>query len=340
VAGTRITFYKSLPPLTLSERWPWLVTSYKLGTLYLINRDDMGRFNPTTDDVVQELPGALGGTWNMPAYFNGTIYYNSVGDVLKAFRLFASDATTSLSTVPVSQSLSPIGYPGDTPSISSNGAQGGIVWTLQTDGFSSGSPAILHAYDANDVSRELYNSSQAGARDVLAPAVEFTVPTVANGHVYVGGANGLVVLGLLPVGGRPVVFNTGVDANGNALPVGSVDPHYTLVSSPDPNNPGPQAYVYDTSSLPYVPDSPNAAWVSSAVEPSGSQAVGVYDYQTTVDLTDFNAKTAILSGYLSTDNELRDILVNGVSTGINNGTTDTSQYGYSTPYYIMICCGP
>jgi len=75
VAGTRITFYKSLPPLTLSERWPWLVTSYKLGTLYLINRDDMGRFNPTTDDVVQELPGALGGTWNMPAYFNDKIYY-------------------------------------------------------------------------------------------------------------------------------------------------------------------------------------------------------------------------------------------------------------------------
>jgi regulation of enolase protein 1 (concanavalin A-like superfamily) len=311
-----------------------LVMSYKLGTLFLINRDDMGRFNPNTDNVLQELPGALGGTWNMPAYFNGTIYYNSVGDVLKAFQLFASDATTSLSTAPVSQSLSPIGYPGDTPSISSNGTENGIVWTLQTDGFSGGFPAILHAYDANDVSRELYNSSQAGARDVLTSAVEFTVPTVANGHVYVGGANGLVVLGLLPSGGRPTVFNTGVDANGNALAVGSVDPNYTLVSSPDASNPGPQAYVYDTSSLPYVPDSPNAAWISSAPEPSGSQAAGVYDYQTTVDLTNFDAKTAILSGYLSTDNELRDILVNGVSTGINNGTTDTSQFTSYTPYYI------
>jgi regulation of enolase protein 1 (concanavalin A-like superfamily) len=205
---------------------------------------------------------------------------------------------------------------------------------LQTDGFGSGSPAILHAYDASDVSRELYNSSQAGARDALAPAVEFTVPTVANGHVYVAGANGLVVLGLLPTGGRPAVFDTGVDANGNALAVGTVDPHYTLVSSPDPSAPGPNAYVYDTSSLPYVPDSPGAAWISSAPEPSGSQAVGLYDYQTMVDLTNFNPRTAILSGYLSTDNELRDILVNGVSTGINNGPTDTAQYASFWPYYI------
>jgi hypothetical protein len=311
-----------------------LVTSYKLGTLFLINRDDMGRFNPTTDNVLQELPGALGGTWNMPAYFNGTIYYNSVGDVLKAFQLFASAATTSLSTAPVAQSLSPINYPGDTPSISANGTKNGIVWTLQTDNFGSGGPAILHAYDASDVSRELYNSSQAGARDVLAPAVEFTVPTVANGHVYVGGANGLVVLGLLPAGGRPTVFNTGVDASGNALAVGSVDPNYILVSSPDPSAPGPQAYVYDTSSLSYVPDSPNAAWISSAPEPSSSQAGGVYDYRTTVDLTNFDARTAILSGYLSTDNELRNILVNGVATGINNGATDTSQFASYTPYYI------
>jgi regulation of enolase protein 1 (concanavalin A-like superfamily) len=311
-----------------------LVMSYKLGTLEVINRDNMGRFNPTTDNVVQELPGALGGTWNSPAYFDGTIYFNSVGDVLKAFHLFASDATTALSTAPVSQASNPIGYPGDTPSISASGTNHGIVWTLQTDGFGSGSPAVLHAYDASDVSRELYNSSQAGTRDVLAPAVEFTVPTIANGHVYVAGAGGLVVLGLLPAGGRPTVFNTGVDASGNALPVGTVDPHYTLVSSPDPSAPGPQAYVYDTSSLPYIPDTPAAAWISSTIEPSESQAVGVYDYQATVDLTNFRPSTAVLTGYLSTDNELRDILVNGVSTGINNGATDTSQFQSFTPYYI------
>ena len=146
-----------------------LVTSYKLGTLDVINRDNMGRFNPTTDNIVQELPGALGGTWNMPAYFNGTIYYNSAADVLKAFHLFASDATTSLTTVPVTESANPIVYPGDTPSISSNGTNNGIVWTLQTDGYASGSPAVLHAYDASDVSRELYNSSQAGAARRASP---------------------------------------------------------------------------------------------------------------------------------------------------------------------------
>jgi hypothetical protein len=183
-----------------------LVQSFKLGTIFVVNRDNMGQFDPNTDHVVQELPDALGGMWSMPAYFNGSIYFNGVGDVLKAFQLFGSD---TLSGAQVSASTNSIGYPGATPSISANGTANGIVWILQNDGFGSGSPTILHAYDASDPSRELYNSAQDGSRDQAGPAVEFTVPTVVNGHVYVGTGNNLTVYGLLPATGLPAGLSHG-----------------------------------------------------------------------------------------------------------------------------------
>lgn len=96
----------------------------------------------------------------------------------------------------MSHSANTLGYPGATPSISANGSQDGIVWALERQ--ASQAPAVLHAYDANDVSRELYHSEQAGTRDTLPPGARFGVPTVANGKVYVGTLSELDVFGLLP----------------------------------------------------------------------------------------------------------------------------------------------
>ena len=82
-------------------------------------------------------------------------------------------------------------------SISANGNQDGIVWSLETDAFFTHGPAILKAHDASNVARKLYSSDENSSRDFPGGAVKFTMPTVVNGKVYVGAAGRLSVYGLL-----------------------------------------------------------------------------------------------------------------------------------------------
>ncbi len=159
----------------------------KEGTIYLVDRNNMGHFSPTSDNIVQELPGAIGSSFGMPAYFNGTIYYGGVNDNLKAFTLVNGLLTTS----PTSRSPTTFSYPGTTPSISANGTTNGIVWAAE-----NGSTAVLRAYDASNLAHELYNSNQAGTRDQFGTGNKFITPTVANGKVYVGTTSGVGVFGL------------------------------------------------------------------------------------------------------------------------------------------------
>lgn len=170
-----------------------LVEVGKEGSIYLVNRDNMGKFNASGDtQIVQELANAIGGVWGMPAYFNGTVYFGGSADSLKAFSL-----TNGLfGPAPASQSVHVYGGYGPTPSVSANGNKDGIVWAVDTAGYPN-SPAVLYAYDATNLANQLY-SSGLNPHDQMGPAAKFTVPTIANGKVYAGTANTVEVFGLLP----------------------------------------------------------------------------------------------------------------------------------------------
>lgn len=171
-----------------------MVGAGKDKNIYVGDRDNLGKYNPANNDALyQELTNALpNGAWSMPAYFNYAVYYGGVGDNLKAFTI--TDA--KLGVTPSSESATTFAYPGATPSVSANGTSNGIVWALES---ATGSAAVLHAYDATNLAKELYNSTQAaGGRDSFGNGNKFITPMIVNGKVYVGTPTGVAVFGLLP----------------------------------------------------------------------------------------------------------------------------------------------
>jgi hypothetical protein len=177
-----------------AERPHLMVGAGKEGTLYLVDRDNLGHFSASSNNIVQTVPGAIRGVWGSPAYFNNLIYFQGVGDVMKAFRITNGVITTS----PVTRSTTSFGGVGYTPSISANGTSNAIAWVIDTSSYGSKGPAVLHAYNATNLSQELYNSSQNLVRDNPGGAVKYAVPVVADGKVFVRGEDALSVYGLLP----------------------------------------------------------------------------------------------------------------------------------------------
>jgi PQQ-like domain len=166
-----------------------MVGAGKNGTLYVVNRDSMGKFNANSNNIWQELTGVLpGGVWGSPAYLNGTVYYADLNGSLKAFTI----TNAKLGNIPASQTMTQFPSPGTSPVVSANGTANGIVWAHEN------SPvAVLHAYDASNLAHELYNSNQAGNRDHFGTGNKFIVPTIADGKVFVGTQNSVGVFGLL-----------------------------------------------------------------------------------------------------------------------------------------------
>jgi hypothetical protein len=169
-----------LPDGTGSAAHPHLLVSgSKSGTVYLLDRDNLGQFHAGADSqIVQSLAGAVGPLFGIPAYFNNNVYFSAAHDQVKAFSL----QNGLLSMLPVSASSATFAELGTVPSISANGAAGGILWTIDPAG-------QLHAYDATNLEDQLYQGN-AGTY------VKFSTATIANGKVYVGTANSLAVFGL------------------------------------------------------------------------------------------------------------------------------------------------
>ena len=171
------------------------VVAGKEGSIYVVDLGNLGRYNPNSNNVVQFLPGFLGtnstGTdenFSTASYFNGNVYYIGQNDTMKQFVFDGNQ----LSNVPIDTSLDAYGELGAQAVISANGTNDAILWAIEY--VAGGTSGELRAYNANEVSEpELYTTSLAS----FGGAVKFSVPTIANGKVYIGTQNKLVIFGNL-----------------------------------------------------------------------------------------------------------------------------------------------
>lgn len=168
-----------------------VVSSAKDRNIYLLDREALGKFNPHGNQAIyQEVEKVLKGRYyrGQPTYFDGRLYFPSVDDYIREFKL----ANARIVEEPVSHTSIKFPYPGASPSISADGSRNGILWAIENL-----DRAVLHAYDANDLSHELYNSDDVpSGRDHFGAGNKFITPMIANGKVYVGTTNGLGVFGL------------------------------------------------------------------------------------------------------------------------------------------------
>ena len=157
----------------------------KDGTLYLLNGDSMGG---SGDSYARQSFNVGHGIFATGAFWNNSYYIAGINGPLALYSFISS--TNMFNASAVSQSPTNFGFPGATPSISSTGSINGIVWALDNgasciSNSSACGPVVLHGYDATTLTSDLWNSTLVSG-DAAGYAVKFTVPTVANGKVYVG----------------------------------------------------------------------------------------------------------------------------------------------------------
>lgn len=182
---------------------PLMIGAAKNGSLYVLNRDNLGKYSacpdlPSRAQVVVPMGDTpIQPILSTPLFWNDAVYVAPANSRLKAFPMPGG----VLNPTPLAlQSPEILGPQGATPVLSSNGANNAIIWLIDSTGalVTPNMPAVLRAFDAGNLSNEIYNSTTASAdRDKAGPAVKFTVPTVANGRVYVGTQTELDVYGLL-----------------------------------------------------------------------------------------------------------------------------------------------
>jgi uncharacterized repeat protein (TIGR03806 family) len=223
-----------LPDSAGSVAHPHLVVGGgKTTPIYLVDRDNMGRWNAANDNqIVQQWNGGPGGDRDVtPAFFNNTLYIIDANNNIGAYSI----TNALFNTTPVE---TPDGYDnkgGVTPCISANGASNAIMWAIYNEGGETPTdPCILRAYNATNINQELYTSDQLPSRDSAGDAVKFIAPAIANGKVYVGAQYSLTVYGLAQTFvGTPVISpDGGVFTNSVTVtlsdPMAGASIYYTL----------------------------------------------------------------------------------------------------------------
>ncbi len=289
----------------------------KGGTLYLINRDAMSGYN-TSDKVVQEIISSSegNGIWGGPAYWNENIYTGEAHRQLKAYSL-KNGAMSAANASAITY-----GFPGPSPSVSSNGTAAGILWAVETDAYNTGGVAILQAYDATNLASVLYTSAQVPERDAAGPAVKFAVPTIANGKVYVGTGGEVNVYGLFSaqqVVASPVI-KPGSSSFQGSLQVTITDstPNSTIYYTTDGTEPSTTSTKYTgpitvnySQTITAIATAPGYVWITpvsatytaldQTANPTISPAAGTYSTSPTITMTDATSGASI---YYTTDGSM------------------------------------
>src|SRR5882757_790467 len=160
-----------------------MVVAGKQGTIYVLNRDNLGMYAPNDTQIIQELVGILPdkSMRGSPVYWNDRMYFSAKNDPLKMFSVSGG----MLSTAPIVQTIQRL-TGAHAPSISANGKKDGILWV-----FNGGQ---IYAYDAMTL-KLLYSSHQM-SRDFLPSISHFVTQTVADGRLYLATRTTLEVFGL------------------------------------------------------------------------------------------------------------------------------------------------
>jgi uncharacterized repeat protein (TIGR01451 family) len=235
--------------LDLSSTGPTLIPGTNLvfggsktGTVYLLSATNLGQSSLNDRNVIQEFTATSGChplARNACAQIMGQVFWSTapvptlyvwgVHDVLRAYQFVNGSFQTTTSAMGTTLANFPGGIMALTSYLGTAGT--GIVWaiTFDTDSgsyYAAFGPATLHAYDANNLSSELWNSSQNPGRDGLGNGSNFTVPTAVNGKVYVPTSSGeLVVYGLLA---GPVPGDVNGDSVVNCADVSIVEASFGL----------------------------------------------------------------------------------------------------------------
>jgi hypothetical protein len=170
-----------------------LLQPTKDGKIYVIDRDNMGKFQRDRDAIVQEIKTPGDGAYGAMAYWNGHAYFVASNDYLRDYAVSGSGLKEA------ARANGPrFENPGATPAVSANGSRNAIIWVIATRTWNGAErPAVLYAYDAANVAAPIYSSEENSSRDRAALATRFVVPLVVNGRVYFGTRTEVEVYGLL-----------------------------------------------------------------------------------------------------------------------------------------------
>ncbi|HWD91376.1 MAG TPA: chitobiase/beta-hexosaminidase C-terminal domain-containing protein [Verrucomicrobiae bacterium] len=261
-----------LPDSVGSAAHPHLVVGGgKTSPVYVVDRDNMGRFNGTTgtNKIVQQFNGGPGGDRDItPAFFNGALYMMDANSRVGAYKI----SNGLFNTTPVESTDGYANKGAATVSISANGTGNAIAWALYNSGGQSpATPCVLRAYNATNLTQRLYASDQIPSRDSAGDAVKFTTPTIANGKVYVGAQYSLTVYGLAAsFVNTPVISpNGGVFTNSVTVTLSDGTTGATIYYTLDGTTPTTDSTLYTG---PFVLT--NSVSVTAAAFKSGSVSSG------------------------------------------------------------------